>query len=206
MASTTLHPQLSTLHSSCDHVIIARTNQVCHVPLLAGATYAVESDLPIAYSAVSSEHAHIVTNSTTNLTVSLPLVFTVERIEMRGGGSDSYTVQTSPIDVGPHVLGVSGACCSCATNDLGFTWSCGEHCDCGGFWHDISTMVIWEGYSRSFVWRGWCPCQERTGSDAPVAMLAFSPGVVLFEESFTNAYCHMATTLWSRRHKLFPLE
>ncbi len=41
MASTTLHFQLSTLHSSCDHVIIARTNQVCHVPLFAGATYAV---------------------------------------------------------------------------------------------------------------------------------------------------------------------
>ncbi len=29
-----------------DHVVIARTNQVCHIPLLAGATYAVESDLP----------------------------------------------------------------------------------------------------------------------------------------------------------------
>ena len=29
-----------------DHVVIALTNQLCHVPLLAGATYAVESDLP----------------------------------------------------------------------------------------------------------------------------------------------------------------
>ena len=99
IASTTLHFQLSTLHSfgsldfatirvTCDgpsdlgdHVVIARTNQVCHVPLLAGATYAVESDLPISYSAVSSEHAHIVTNSATKLMVSLPLEFTVERVE-----------------------------------------------------------------------------------------------------------------------------
>ena len=174
-----------------DHVVIARTNQVCRVPLLAGATYAVESDLPISYSAVSSEHAHIVTNSATNLTVSLPLEFAVERVEMRGGGSDSYIVSTSPVNVGLHVLSVSGTCCSCTTNDSGFAWNCGEHCDCGGFLHDISTMVIWEGYSRSFVWRGWCPCQERTGSDTPVAMLVFSPGVVLFEESFTNAYCQM---------------
>ena len=35
-----------------DHVIIALTNQVCHIPLLAGATYAVESDLPIDDAAV----------------------------------------------------------------------------------------------------------------------------------------------------------
>ena len=141
-----------------DHVIIARTNQVCHVPLLAGATYAVESDLPIAYSAVSSEHAHIVTNSTTNLTVSLPLVFTVERIEMRGGGSDSYTVQTSPINVGPRVVDVSGVCCSCTTNETGFTWNCSEGCECRGFCHDPVVLAIWGGYSRPFVWHGWCPC------------------------------------------------
>ena len=130
MASTTLHFQLSTLHSfgaldfatirvTCDgpsdlgdHVVIARTNQVCSVPLLAGATYAVESDLPISYSAVSSEHAHIVTNSATNLTVSLPLEFTVERIQMRdGGGALNYGVRSSPVDVYPEVSAVTGAGC-----------------------------------------------------------------------------------------------
>ena len=131
MASTTLHFQLSTLHSfgaldfatiriTCDgpsdlgdHVIIARTNQVCHVPLLAGATYAVESDLPIAYSAVSSEHAHIVTNSITNLTASLPLEFSVERIQMRdGSGASNYGVRSLPINVYPDVSAVTGGCCT----------------------------------------------------------------------------------------------
>ncbi len=150
-----------------DHVIIARTNQVCHVPLLAGATYAVESDLPIAYSAVSSEHAHIVTNSITNLTVSLPLVFTVERIEMRGGGSDSYTVQTSPINVGPRVVDVSGVCCSCTTNETGFTWNCLPNCICGGSSHAISVFANWFGYSHPFTWWGRCHCyyEDQTAID-----------------------------------------
>ncbi len=147
-----------------DHVVIARTNQVCHVPLLAGATYAVESDLPIAYSAVSSEHAHIITNSATELTVSLPLKFTVERIEMRGGGSDSYIVRSSPVNVGPRIANVSGVCCSCTTNETGFTWNCGADCDCGGFWHDPVVTATWGGYSRPFAWHGWCPC-VRYGDD-----------------------------------------
>ena len=72
-----------------DHLIVARTNEVCHVPLLAGATYAVDSTLPIDYSAVSSEYAEIVTNDANRLTVSLPLELTFERVQMRGG-SDSY--------------------------------------------------------------------------------------------------------------------
>ena len=62
-----------------DHLVIARTNQVCHIPLLAGATYAVESDLPIDYSAVSTEYAEIVTNAENRLTVSLPLELSLVR-------------------------------------------------------------------------------------------------------------------------------
>ena len=171
-----------------DHVIIARTNQVCHIPLLAGATYAVDSNLPIDYSVVSSEYAEIVMNAENHLTISLPLELTFERVQMRGG-SDSYIAHTSPVDVGPRILNIAGGCCSCVTNEIGFSWSCGAECNCGGFWHDISTVVDWEGYSHSFVWRGWCPCHQNTGSDTPVAMLAFTPQVVFFEEAFTNAYC-----------------
>ena len=141
-----------------DHVIIARTNQVCHVPLLAGATYAVESNLPLSYSAVSSEHAHIVTNSATKLTVSMPLEFTVERVAMRGGGFDSYIVRTSPVNVGPLIANVSGVCCSCTTNETGFTWSCSTDCECGGFWHEPVVTATWGGYLRPFYWQGWCPC------------------------------------------------
>ena len=96
-----------------DHLIIARTNDVCHIPLLAGATYAVESDLPVGYSEVSSEYAEIATNSETSLTVSLPIELSFERVQTRGG-SDNYIAHTTPIDVGPRIVDISGGCCSCA--------------------------------------------------------------------------------------------
>ena len=140
-----------------DHVIIARTNQVCHVPLLVGATYAVESDLPIDYSAVSSEYAEIVTNSENHLTVSLPLDLTFERVQMRGG-SDSYIAHTSPIDIGPRVLNIAGGCCSCVTNEIGFLWDCFPQCLCGGSGHSLSGAAKWEGYSYLFSWWGRCHC------------------------------------------------
>ena len=155
MASTTLHSQLSTLHSSCDHVVIARTNQVCRVPLLAGATYAVESDLPISYSAVSSEHAHIVTNSQNSRVVSFPLEFSFE--PMRAVAS--FRLVSNPVDVNATLLSVVGGCCSCQTNDVGFTWSCDGGCPCGGgVGHMLSSTVAWQGYSSLFT--GWhvCPC------------------------------------------------
>jgi len=140
-----------------DHMIIARTNQVCHIPLLVGATYAVESDLPIAFSAVSSEYAEVCTNDETSLSVTLPLDISFERVATRGG-TDNYVAHTSPIEVGPRILDVSGGCCSCETNALGFAWTCSESCHCGGGRHDISTMATWGGYSRPFIWYGWCPC------------------------------------------------
>ncbi len=140
-----------------DHSIIVRTNQVCHIPLLAGATYTVESDLPISYSAVSSEYAQIATNSEKRLTVALPLVFYFERVQMRSG-FDNYIAHTSPVDVGPRIADLSGGCCSCITNEVGFSWVCSGNCYCGGYWHDISVIAIWGGYSRLFDWSGWCPC------------------------------------------------
>jgi len=140
-----------------DHVIIARTNQVCHIPLLAGTTYAVESDQPIGYSAVSSEYAEIVMNSATSLTVSLPLELTFERVQTRGG-SDRYIAHTTPIDVGSRIVDISGGCCSCVTNDLGFSWNCFPQCVCGGSGHSLSGVAEWEGYSHPFYWRGRCHC------------------------------------------------
>ena len=140
-----------------DHVIIARTNQVCHIPLLAGATYTVDSNLPFDYSAVSTEYAEIVTNSENHLTVSLPLDLTFERVQMRGG-SDSYIAHTSPIDVGPRVLNIAGGCCSCVTNEIGFLWDCFPQCLCGGSGHSLSGAAKWEGYSYLFSWWGRCHC------------------------------------------------
>ena len=184
MASTTLHFQLSTLHSfgaldfatirvTCDgpsdlgdHVVVARTNQVCCVPLLAGATYAVESDLPISYSAVSSEHAHIVTNSATNLTVSLPLEFTVERIQTRdGGGASNYGVRSSPVDVYPEVSAVTGGCCTVTGGEACFSWSCSEDCRCSGGDHSLLVSATWGGYRLAFAATAGCPCSHVAEQD-----------------------------------------
>ena len=96
-----------------DHVIIARTNQVCHIPLLAGATYAVESDLPIDDAAVSIEYAEIATNSETSLTVRLPVQLSFET----GGSGDALTsnfiLQSAPVDVGAALTSITGGCCLC---------------------------------------------------------------------------------------------
>ncbi|MBQ3749553.1 MAG: hypothetical protein II863_19250 [Kiritimatiellae bacterium] len=140
-----------------DHCVIALTNQVCYIPLLAGATYAVESDLPIDDAAVSSEYAEIATNSETSLTVSLPIELSFERVQTRGG-SDNYIAHTTPIDVGPRIVDISGGCCSCVTNDLGFSWDCFPQCVCGGSGHSLSCAAEWEGYSHPFYWQGRCHC------------------------------------------------
>ena len=140
-----------------DHVIIALTNQVCHIPLLAGATYAVESDLPVGYSEVSSEYAEIATNSATSLTVFLPLELSFERVQTRGG-SDNYIAHTSPIDMGPRILNLTGGCCSCVANDVGFTWRCLPQCHCAGVEHPLSGDATWEGYLQGFNWFGRCHC------------------------------------------------
>ena len=134
-----------------DHCVIALTNQVCYIPLLAGATYAVESDLPIDDAAVSSEYAEIATNSETSLTVSLPIELSFERVQTRGG-SDNYIAHTTPIDVGPRIVDISGGCCSCVTNDLGFSWDCFPQCVCGGSGHSLSCAAEWEmGFSCCII-------------------------------------------------------
>ena len=140
-----------------DHVIIARTNEVCHVPLLAGATYAVDSSMPIDYSAVSSEYAEIVTNTENRLTVSLPLEFSLARTSSDDALTANYTLQCAPFNVGATLLSLSGVCCSCETNGMGFAWACSDGCTCGGQ-HEISTAATWEGYSHPFSWWGTCGC------------------------------------------------
>ena len=138
-----------------DLAVVARTNEVCRVPLLVGATYTVESDLPISYSAVSSEHASIFTNSMNSLVVSFPLEFSFEPIR----AAASFRLVSNPVDVNATLLSVVGGCCSCQTNDVGFTWSCDGSCPCGGgVGHMLSSTATWQGYSSLFT--GWhvCPC------------------------------------------------
>ena len=148
-----------------DHVIIALTNQVCHIPLLAGATYAVESDLPIDDAAVSSEYTEIATNSETSLTVRLPVQLAFET----GGSGDALTsnfiLQSAPVDVGAALTSITGGCCLCELNGTGFTWTCSEECECRGSGHALSASATWEGYTRIFDWWGTCSCDREEPSE-----------------------------------------
>ena len=140
-----------------NQVIIARTGQTCHVPLLAGASYAVESDLPVASVAASSAHAEVWTNSETSLVVELPLELSFTRSDA-GGGTCDYIAHTTPVDVAPGIHTITGGCCSCVTNGLGFFWTCFPQCLCGGSEHQLSGVAKWEGYSYPFSWMGRCHC------------------------------------------------
>ncbi len=176
------------------HWVIARTNETCRVPLLAGATYSVHSDLPIGHSSVSSEYANIETNSETSLTVSLPLTLHFERVPMRGGTAN-YDAYTLPIDVHPHVLSVIGGCCSCEANaDGGITWTCWSWCyGCPVSGHDLYVTATWQGYQREFLSEVRCPqCEEWDGGveedeHGAFVGIAFTPAVVVFENAYTNA-------------------
>ena len=180
-----------------DHLVIARTNQVCHIPLLAGATYAVESDLPIDYSAVSSEYADIVTNAENRLTVSLPLELSLVRIQTRNAGTTiNYGAASSPINVYPSIIACLGGCCSRQVVDGILQWSCSLTCTCGGGYHSFETTALWEGYSKLFIGYASCGCWEDapdptpTPSAAPYAAsvsACFSKDAVIFEDGYENS-------------------
>ena len=179
-----------------DHVIIARTHQVCHIPLLAGATYAVDSNLPIDYSSVSTEYAEIVTNAENRLTVSLPLELSLVRIQTRSAGSTgNYGAASSPINVYPSIIACLGGCCSREVVDGTLQWSCSLTCTCGGGYHSFETTALWEGYSKLFIGYASCGCWEDapdptpTPSDGPYAASVsanFSKDAVLFEDAYEN--------------------
>ncbi len=140
-----------------NQVIIVRTGQTCPVPLLAGAVYAVESDLPFAAVSASSAYAEVWTNSETSLVVELPLELSFTRSDA-GGGTCDYIAHTTPVDVAPCIHTITGGCCSCVTNGLGFFWTCFPQCLCGGSEHQLSGVAKWEGYSYPFSWTGRCHC------------------------------------------------
>ncbi len=173
-----------------DLAVIARTNKVCRVPLLVGATYTVESDLPISYSAVSSEHASIFTNSEHSLVVSFPLEFHLERVLTRsGGGPVNYAVSSSPVNVFPDVTAVTGGCCTITCGESCFSWQCLPNCRCVGADHTISVCVGWGGYSRWIPSTIGCDCSHEADHDVNGAAVrvAFAEGAVVFENAYTNA-------------------
>ena len=173
-----------------DLAIIARTNEVCRVPLLVGATYTVESDLPISYSAVSSEHASIFTNSEHSLVVSYPVSFAFEEVNFRNnppGAPRTYRLTTTPEELCASVLALSGGCCPASTNEFGVSMVCGDGCLCVGCAHDMDVTALWEGYRGHGVADIHCSCaNERQDENGAFLAMRFSSGVVVFEDSYAN--------------------
>ena len=173
-----------------DLAVIARTNEVCRVPLLVGATYTVESDLPILYSAVSSEHASIFTNSEHSLIVSYPVTFAFEEVNFRSnppGAPRTYRLTTTPEELCASVLALSGGCCPASTNEFGVSMVCGDGCLCVGCAHDMDVTALWEGYRGHGVADIHCSCaNEREDENGAFLAMRFSSGVVVFEDSYAN--------------------
>ena len=173
-----------------DLAVIARTNEVCRVPLLVGATYTVESDLPISYSAVSSEHASIFTNSEHSLIVSYPVTFVFEEVNFRNnppGAPRTYRLTTTPEELCASVLALSGGCCPASTNEFGVSMVCGDGCLCVGCAHDMDVTALWAGYRGHGVADIHCSCaNEREDENGAFLAMRFSSGVVVFEDSYAN--------------------
>ena len=140
-----------------DMSIIMRTGATCRVPLLAGASYTIESDAPVSSAVPSDGAAQVQAVSIPGrygLSVTYPLVFGCTYI-----GDSAYALNASATNVCAYFQSVSNACCACVCATNLFRISCGESCGCGGGLHDFACVASWEGYSRSFLWSGYCPCR-----------------------------------------------
>ncbi len=150
-----------------NHLVILRKDEYCSLPLLAGATYEVESDQVIADAFASTKYAKISFENPKKFIISLLLELGFARTNARTGAM-LFRAMTSPIDVLPKILEINGACCSCQTNETLISWSCEEICQCNEDWHELETRAIWEGYAFVFFHKEWCPCflKRQEHSDA----------------------------------------
>ena len=140
-----------------DMCVIMRTGAPCRIPLLVGASYTIESDAPISSAVPSDDGAHAQTISVPGkygLSVAYPLMFSCTYI-----GDSSYALNASVTNICASFQCVSNACCACSCATNIFRMSCGEYCGCDGGLHDFTCVAAWEGYSRSFLWSGYCPCR-----------------------------------------------
>ena len=139
--------------------VVARTNQTCHIPLLAGATYVVESTLPFCALVASSQQVVVSPSSATSATITLPLSFSFECVNPGSGSGANYALRTTPFGVGAVLDSVAGTCCTCQAAGDFFSWACGSSCACAGeCGHAVSAVATWEGYSYSLSGLAMCPC------------------------------------------------
>ena len=193
--------KVATIRITCDgvsdlgnHVIIARANQVCRVPLLIGAEYTLESSSPVEIVATSSPKVEVYNtfarrNGGRRIRYPLDLWF-----ENVGGNLCELNVSEN---VGAIVTNLTGGCCMTDINLLGFKWCCSGNCGCSGGEHEVSGIATWEGYSRWVYSWVWCKCISETQAGAS-AQVSFSNDVIIFENEYTNALhdvvSHSSTT------------
>lgn len=158
-----------------DMTVVALTNQGCRVPLLAGATYAIDSTLPLESISAASQYAVVESCSARSATVSLPLAFSFAPMSTAG----SYELASSPLPVGANLATIVGGCCDCVPNGGGFVWACHPECSCIGYSHMFSCTAAWEGYSRTFPWEESCECQVQRSIN-PGEWISLSVPTVVF--------------------------
>ena len=177
-----------------DHLIIARANQVCRVPLLIGAEYTLESSSPVEIVATSSpkvEVCNTFARRSGGCRIRYPLDLWFENV-----GGNLCELNASE-NVGAVVTNITGGCCMIDINLLGFKWCCSGNCGCSGGEHEVTGIATWEGYSRWVYSWVWCKCVSETQAGAS-AQVSFSNDVIIFENEYTNALhdvvSHSSTT------------
>ena len=187
----------ATIRITCDgqsdlgnHVIIARANQVCRVPLLIGAEYTLESSSPVEIVATSSpkvEISNTFARRSGGCRIRYPLDLWFENV-----GGNLCELNASE-NVGAVVTNITGGCCMTDINTLGFKWCCGGNCGCEGGEHEVSGVATWEGYSRRVYSWVWCLCDSSSASSSTAiggarASVSFKHDYIFFENSYTNSH------------------
>ncbi len=189
-------------------VVIARSGETNHVPLLIGVEYAVTSTVPIFVSAPDAEYAAITTNDVDNYVVEWPLE--IELVENLGGEGRSYSVAVTPFDPGGEfVWGVeasggaalasapmSGACGCWFGLGAFVSSSCSSSCGCGGC--SAYGYFRFDGTRFDFS-GGSCGCSDEDDQDDEPGNggepnTNFGPGVsvtvdnstIVFEDEYSN--------------------
>ena len=183
--------------------IVANSSQVCRVPLLMGAEYAVHADAPLADIAASDENAEIVYydspaalmngapqlragrprllaqggGPSASFSVRSPLEFSFEP-----DGNGGYALSTSPRYVGAVLTNLVGGCCSPVLSANGFRWTCAADCGCSGGEHAFEVYVTYEGYMLFQWWEGWCACRDE-GDVTEAGRLSLNLPDTLFENT-----------------------
>ena len=145
-----------------DLEVIANSNQVCRVPLLAGVRYEVAASAPLAEVSASAPQAQVESaangGTDADFTVELPVEFSI------AGTAPDFDFATVPF-VNARLLSVSGGCCAEGFDLTNLVWNCSPGCACGGFEHQLRFHSTWEGYVKPFDWALSCTCQEANKTD-----------------------------------------